>query len=91
MSKVFLVITLLVSALLVAILCTRLNTEQELLKVTKLNVQAAEKRLQAAEVELDNALYKQWVYSILWKDVEKKDEWKKEVEELKRDNGFYDE
>ena len=77
-------------ALLVAILCTRLNTEQELLKVTKLNAEAAQKRLEAADVELENSLYKQWVYSILWKDVEKKDEWKKEVEELKRSNGYYE-
>lgn len=88
MKNVFTVLLLLIAVLAVACLCTRLNREQELLKASKLNVQVAEKRLEVANVDLDNALYKQWVYSILWKDVEKKDEWKKEVEELKRANGY---
>lgn len=88
MNKAITVMLLLIAVLAVACLCTMLNREQELLKASKLNVQVAEKRLEVANVDLDNALYKQWVYSILWKDVEKKDEWKKEVEELKRANGY---
>lgn len=88
MNKAFTVMVFVLLVLSVAILCTALNREQELLKAAKLNVEVAEKRKEAADVDLDNALYKQWVYSILWKDVEKKDEWKKEVEELKRANGY---
>lgn len=90
MNKVFSIMLLLIAVLSVACLCTALNREQELLKAAKINVEVAEKRKEAADVDLDNALYKQWVYSILWKDVEKKDEWKKEVEQLKQENGYYD-
>lgn len=88
MNKAITVMLLLITVLAVACLCTMLNREQELLKASKLNVQVAEKRLEVANIDLDNALYKQWVYSVLWKDVEKKDDWKKEVEELKRANGY---
>ena len=88
MKHVFTILLMLICFLAVACLCTKLNREQELLKAAKINVEVAEKRKEASNVELDNALYKQWVYSILWKDVEKKDEWKKEVEELKRANGY---
>lgn len=78
-------------ALLVAILCTRLNTEQELLRVTKLNVEVAEKRLETANVELECSFYKLQKYEILYKDIEHKDDWKKDLEEFKRLNGYYEE
>ena len=78
-------------ALLVAILCTRLNTEQELLKVTKLNAEAAQKRLESADVELECSFYKLQKYEILYKDIEHKDDWKQDLEEFKRLNGYYEE
>ena len=58
MKNIFAVLLMLICFLAVACLCTRLNREQELLKASKLNVQVSEKRKEAAEVELENAMYR---------------------------------
>ena len=80
-----------IGALIVAILCTRLNTEQQLYRVTRLNVEAAEKRLEAADVDLESSFYRLQRYEILYKDVVHKDDWKQDLEEFKRINGYYEE
>ena len=91
MKNVFTVLLLLIAVLSVACLCTRLNREQELLKASKLNVQVAEKRKEAAEVELENAMYRWWLIDMQYKDLNLKDKWKEELEQFKKENGFYDE
>ena len=82
-------IIVLCGILLVAILSTELNTKQVQYKITKMNEETAKLRYEAAEVELDNTKYRQWVYGILYKDIEHKDDWKQEVETLKQENGYY--
>lgn len=73
-----------------AILCTRLNTEQELLKAAKYNTEAAQNRYKASKVEFINELYRFERYKVLFKDAKEKDNWQQEVEELKIVNGYYD-
>ena len=91
MKRVFTILALLSIILVIIIQCTILNREQELLKATKLNVSVAEKRLEAAEVELDTAMYRWWLIDLQYKDLNLKDKWKEELEQFKKDNGFYDE
>lgn len=76
--------------LVVSILCVRLNTELSDNRLAKYRLDTAKKRFEVAEVELENALYKRWVFKILYKDVEFKDEWIKELEQFKKENGYYD-
>ena len=76
--------------LLLAILCTRLNTEQELLKAAKYNAEAAQNRYSTSKIEFINELYRFERYKVLFKDAKEKDNWQQEVEELKIANGYYD-
>ena len=76
--------------LLIAILCTKLNTEQQLLLAAKYNAEAAKNRYCASKVEFINELYRFERYKILFKDAKEKDNWQQEVEELKIANGYYD-
>ena len=76
--------------LIVSILTTILCTKQIDCQLAEYRLDTAKKRNEAATVELDNALYKQWVYSILYKDVERKDDWQKVLEDFKRENGYYE-
>ena len=48
----------------------------------------AKKRNETASVELENALYRYWVNQVLYKDVEFKDDWKKEVYDFWEQNGY---
>ena len=91
MNKAITVMLFVLLVLAVACLCTRLNREQELLKASKLNVQVSEKRKEAAEVELENAMYRWWLIDMQYKDLNLKDKWKEELEQFKKENGFYDE
>ena len=56
--------------LVVSILCVHLNTELSDNKLAHYRLDTAKKRNEAAAVELDNALYKRWVFQMLYKDVE---------------------
>ena len=76
--------------LVVSILCIHLNTELSDNRLAKIRLDTAQKRSKAAEVELDNALYKQWVLGIQYKDLNLKDKWKEELEQFKKENGYYD-
>ena len=90
MKNVFAVLLMLICFLAVDCLCTRLNREQELLKASKLNTQVAEQRAKTAKVEFINELYRFERYKALFNDAVHKDDWIKELEQFKRDNGFYE-
>ena len=90
MSKWVGIIFAVCGVLMIAVLCTKLNTEQELLKVARLNVQVAEQRAKTAKVEFINELYRFERYKQLFNDAVHKDDWQKEVELLKQENGYYE-
>lgn len=53
-------------------------------------IDTAKKRNYVATVELSNALYRYKVNKTLYKNVDNKDDWIEELEQFKRDNGFYE-
>lgn len=91
MNKAITIMLFVLLVLSVACLCTVLNREQELLKASKLNVQVAEQRSRTAKVAFINELYRFERYKQLFNDAQHKDDWEKEVEELKIINGYYEE
>lgn len=76
--------------LIVSILCIRLNTELSNNKLAQYRLDTAKMRKETAEIELDNALYKQWILGLQYKDLNLKDKWKEELEQLKQDNKYYE-
>lgn len=89
-GRFLIIIVFVCGVLIVSSLCTKLDIAQTELRGARLYEEAMRKQHEAAEVDLDSATYKQWIYHLLWKDVEKKDDWKKEVEKFKKENGYYD-
>lgn len=89
MSKWVGIIFVVCGVLMMAVLCTKLNTEQELLKAAKYNAQAAEQRVRTAKVEFINELYRSERYKVLFNDAVHKGDWEVEIEELKKINGYY--
>lgn len=89
MNKLFSVMVFVLLVLSIACLCTTLDREQELLKITKLNTYVAEQRAKTAKVEFINELYRFERYKQLFNDAVHKDDWQAEVEQLKQENGYY--
>lgn len=76
--------------LVVSIFCIRLNTELSDNKLAQYRLDTAKMRKETAEIELDNALYKQWILGLQYKDLNLRDKWKEELEQLKQDNKYYE-
>jgi len=83
--------------LVASILCVRLNSalsDNQLaryrLEAAQKHYKAAEVELQAAQIELKNALYRRWLLNLQYKGLNLKGNWEEDLENLKKENGFYD-
>ena len=81
---------ILVLIMILSILGNILHIKQIDSKLADYRLDTAIKRNKTATVELENALYRRWVNQMLYKEVQFKDESIEEVEQFKRDNGFYE-